>query len=209
MRLLYSNKNDLTAIAQCHIQCFKNSLSPKLGLAYVKKTFEWFLVSSNRFLFHIEQNGQVIAYCGGFVPQYIGDGSTSGMMQYSMRQAVTGAILRPWLLLHHEVRGMYPLILKNISRKISNKKIKKTADPVAPFNKRVGLVVIGVHPEFRGSGAFQMLMAEFEAKAKTYHLTKLVLSVKKDNIRAIKAYTKQGWFIVNEHAPTFEMCKYL
>jgi ribosomal protein S18 acetylase RimI-like enzyme len=73
----------------------------------------------------------------------------------------------------------------------------------------VGLVVIGVHPAHRGSGIFQLLMQEFEKKALGYNIHKLVLSVKKNNARAIGAYTKQGWFISKENEHTLEMCKNL
>jgi len=209
-KLVPSQKNDLTAIAKCHKLCFKHSLSSRLGLVYIKKTFEWFLEKENRFLFHVVKDGEVIGYCGGFIPQYIGDGSTSGIMQYTMPQAIRGVALHPWLLFHKEVLDMHPLILKNIRRKIFKKKeSKKVTEPVKPFDKRVGLVVIGVHPEHRGSGVFQLLMHEFEARALSFNINKLVLSVKKSNQRAINAYSKQHWFISNEHPVTLEMCKHL
>ena len=77
------------------------------------------------------------------------------------------------------------------------------------FDKRAGLVVIGVHPEYRGTGIFDMLMSEFEKKALERNLYKLVLTVKKNNTGAVKAYTRQGWFIIKEHAENLEMAKYL
>lgn len=208
--IVQSGKNDIAAIARCHNECFKNSLSSQLGLAYIKKTFEWFFDKDNRFLFHITVDGKVVGYCGGFIPQYIGDGSTSGMMQYAMRQAITGALLHPWLLLHKDVRAMYPLIFKNLKRTLFKKQtVTKPIEPVKKFDRRVGLVVIGVSPQHRGSGVFQALMREFENRARSYHIYKLVLSVRKNNARAIKAYTKQGWFTVNEHLHTLELCKNL
>lgn len=205
-----SGKRDLTAIARCHNECFKNSLSSRLGLTYIKKTFDWFFDKNNRFLFHVVADGKIVGYCGGFIPQFMGDGSTSGMMQYAMREAITGALLHPWLLMHKDVRAMYPLIFKNIKGRIfKNKKQVTPIEEVKPFDKRVGLVVIGVHPEYRGSGIFQMLMNEFEKKAADLHINKLVLSVKQTNARAIRAYTRHGWFIAIKHEHTFEMCKYL
>lgn len=210
IQVVNSKPEDLGSIARCHVQCFTGSLSSQLGLAYTKKTFDWFLQNPNRFLFHVAKDGKIIGYCGGFVPQYIGDGSTSGIMQYTMRQALMGVMLHPWLLFHSEVINMYPLIFKNIKRKIfSEKNSNKSVTPVAAFEKRVGLVVIGVQPQHRGSGVFQVLMHEFEARAVSFNIYKLVLSVKKNNARAIQAYTRQGWFIVKEHAQTLEMSKYI
>jgi len=208
--LITSTEQHTEEISKCHLRCFKNSLSSQLGLAYTKKTFEWFLKSKNRFLFHVVSDGKVVGYCGGFMPQYIGEGSTSGIMQYTMRQAFTGGLLHPWLLFHKEVMALYPLIFKNIVKKMFPKKhAAADAETVKPFDKRVGLVVIGVDPQFRGSGIFQLLMHEFEARAISFNIHKLVLSVRKNNARAIKAYTKQGWFVTKEHLNTQEMCKYL
>jgi len=208
-KLINSTSNDLLNIAQCHKQCFKRSLSSKLGLLYIKKTFEWFLNSPNRFLFHIANDDGVIGYCGGFTPQFIGDGSTSGIIQYAMRQAIVGVALHPWLLFNNEVIEMYPLIFKNVQKKLSAKKAKIITRPVESFDRRVGLVVIGVHPGHRGLGVFQNLMHEFELRAANQGIYKLSLTVKKDNIGAIKAYTKQGWFVTNEHVHTLEMGKYI
>jgi ribosomal protein S18 acetylase RimI-like enzyme len=186
-------------------------MSTKLGMPYIKKSFEWFLTRDNCFLFHVvNAEGLVIGYCGGFIPRFVGDGSTSGIMQYTMKEAITGVILHPWLLFNKEVMAMYPLIFKNIQKKIFKKKQAKIqAAPVASVDRRAGLVVIGVHPEYRGTGVFQMLMNEFEKRALSFGLPKLVLSVKKDNGRAVHAYTKQGWFIFKEHPVTLEMVKYL
>lgn len=208
--LTTSTSNDLLNIAKCHRQCFKDSLPSKLGLRYIKKTFEWFLNSPNRFLFHIVKDGEVVGYCGGFVPQYIGDGSTSGIMQYAMKQAAAGVALHPWLLFNKEVMEMYPLIFKNIKAKfLGSKKTAEAPAAVKPFDKRVGLVVVGVLPAHRGTGVFPVLMREFEARAAAFNINKLVLSVKKNNPGAIKAYTKQNWFITNEHQHTLEMCKFI
>jgi hypothetical protein len=47
---------NLPDLATCHMACFKDSLAARLGKLYVQKTFEWFLVSPNRFLFHSIKN---------------------------------------------------------------------------------------------------------------------------------------------------------
>ncbi len=209
-KLLAATQGDLHNIALCHKLCFKSSLSTRLGIAYIEKSFEWFLAKGNCFLFYVVKEGEIVGYCGGFIPQYIGDGSTSGIMQYTMREAIIGILLRPWLLLHKEVTTMYPLIFKNLRRKLLRKHDHKNAAvPVTGFDKRVGLVVIGVHPQNRGSGVFQMLMQEFEKRALNLNIHKLVLSVKKQNGRAVNAYTKQGWFISAEGDVTLEMCKHI
>ncbi|MCW3078894.1 MAG: family N-acetyltransferase [Segetibacter sp.] len=202
-----TNLRDLTT---CHMACFTDSLATRLGRSYVQKTLEWFLENPNRFLFHITNNGRVVGYCGGFMPLKPGDGSSSGMLQYAFKQAIRGILKKPVLLFHPEVTQNYPFLWMNIKRKITGKaKPFKPVSDSKPFNQHVGLVVIGVHPDFRGQGLAQQLMTEFENKTKQFHQSEMVLSVKKNNQRAIKAYLNFGWTTREEHTKTFVMHKFI
>jgi ribosomal protein S18 acetylase RimI-like enzyme len=207
--IVNSQKHNLPDIAACHIKCFPQSLATKLGSAYVQQTFGWYLNTANRFLFHIETGNKVIGYCGGFVPSKPGDGSSSGMMQHAFNKAIKGLLLHPWLLFHSEVVPHYPFLWRNIKRKLTGK--IKPATPVdqqaSPFKPYCGLVVIAVHPDFRGKGVAQQLMDEFEQRAKQLRQNDLILSVKKDNGRALNAYTNYGWKIFEEQPVTYVMKK--
>ncbi len=169
----------------------------------MEKTLEWFLMGPNRFLFHVELENKLVGYCGGFVPQKIGDGSSSGMLQYAFNEAIAGLITHPWLLFHKEVRQHYRFLWLNIKRKITGKVIPiSKPDSIQAAPSHVGLVVIGVHPDYRGSGVSKLLADEFETRAKIYNRHELILSVKTDNLRAVNAYKKFGWQIAkqqNEH----------
>lgn len=203
-----SEKKHLHNMALCHMDCFPKSLSSRLGLNYVKKTLDWFLVSPNRFLFHIEINNKIVGYCGGFVPQKIGDGSSSGMLQYAFNEAIVGLITHPWLLLHPEVRQQYKFLWMNIKRRVTGKTIPLgNPSPTNMIINNVGLVVIGVHPAFRGTGLAKQLVGEFENRAKAYGRNEVMLSVKSDNLRAINAYKKFGWKILREQKKLFVMHK--
>ena len=213
-QLQQSLPQDLKAIAGCHLQCFPHSFTSKLGIAYATKTFEWFLAGDNRFLFHITDEDEVLGYCGGFISRFEGDGSTSGMLQFAMKQAIAGVLRKPWLLFHRELWPFYPLIFRNIARKISGRNNKNPAaqSPASlpePFHQRAGLVVIGVHPLHRGKGVFELLMKEFDRQANVKGASSLYLSVKKNNERAIRAYTKAGWSVMNEHPGSLELGKIL
>jgi len=205
--LCKSLHSSISSIAKCHILCFPDSLSGKLGLAYVKKTFEWFLVDDKRFLFHIELKGEVIGYCGGFVSKGIGDGSSSGMLQHAFKEAVIGILKRPWLAFNSEVRAVYPFVFKNIKRKFSFKKNNLFVQPEGGSNKLSGLVVIGVHPQHRGTGVYNELMQHFFEESKRLGAFGSKLSVKKDNARGIGAYKKLGWEIDEQHSKTFVLKK--
>ncbi|WP_207632773.1 GNAT family N-acetyltransferase [Foetidibacter luteolus] len=170
---------------------------------------DWFLSGHNRFLFHITCNGLVVGYCGGFVSEYVGDGSTSGMMRHAMRQAVIGGIRKPWLIFDKNLRHFYPLVVKNFFRAagLPRKKKLPAIQSIPAGEKKAGLVVIGVHPSHRGTPVFSLLMAEFEKQAAQRNIHKLVLTVKKDNLRAVNAYKKQHWFISVEKEDSLQMMK--
>jgi ribosomal protein S18 acetylase RimI-like enzyme len=200
--------SQIKEVAICHQKCFPDSFSSKLRNSYLTKTFEWFLVAKNRFLFHIEYQNEVIGYCGGFQSLFPGDGSTSGMVQYAMKEAIQGLIRKPHLLFHRELRRRYPLIIKNIYRRIF--KLKKNVQSIANYgNAKIGLVVIAVHPDYRGRGVFELLMKNFEEESKKRGAAQITLSVKSANIRAIAAYKKAGWQIASASEKDINMFKIL
>ncbi|HRH51337.1 MAG TPA: GNAT family N-acetyltransferase [Panacibacter sp.] len=201
---------DLKLIAHCNSACFPTSFSTKLGQSFTEKTFEWFLSAENLFLFHIKDDTHVAGYCGGFISRYNGDGSTSGMMQYAMKEAAFGMLKRPWLFFNKELLPFYPLVIKNIYRKLFPGKTRNAElnAPTALITQRkTGLVVIGVHPDYRGKGIFEMLMNEFEKESSDKQISEMYLSVKKENIRAVNAYKKVGWYVTKENPFSLEMAK--
>lgn len=200
---------DIANIAKCHQQSFANSFSTKLGVHYIAKSFEWFLSAPNKFLFHVEDDNKIAGYCGGFISQYIGDGSTSGMMQYAMGEAAKGIIKNPLLLFHKELIPFYPLIVKNIFKKLFHKKNNTKSFSSTPLEKKLGLVVIAVHPDYRGKGVFELLIKNFENEANLRNINKITLSVKRKNTRAINAYKKTGWLIDIANKNTINMYKIL
>src|SRR6476620_3678183 len=182
LQLRETKLSAIKEIAICHQKCFPNSFSSKLQNNYVAKTLEWFLGEENRFLFHIESQNRVIGYCGGFKSSFPGDGSTSGMLQYAMKEAIRGIIKKPYLIFQSELLRRYPLIAKNIFKKVfGTKRIETISAGYAIPNSKIGLVVIGVHPDYRGKGVFELLMKNFEEESKKRGAEKIVLSVKSSN----------------------------
>lgn len=203
-----SKQLNLKDLAICQTKCFSNSFSSKLGKKYIAKTLDWFFSEKGRFLYHvIDSNKTIVGYCGGFVPRFYGDGSSTGMLQHAFKEAVLGVLLKPWLLLHKELRPLYPLIIRNIIKKIFKSKPKPTSVQLQNYKIRAGLVVIGVLPEYRGTEVIKLLMNEFENKAIELNVFETALSVKKDNQRAIKAYGKFGWEVIEESENTFVLGK--
>ncbi len=117
--------------------------------------------------------------------------------------------MHPWLLFNSELVPHYTFLWRNLKRKITGKVVpaKPAGGKANVFKPYCGLVVIGVHPDFRGKGFAQLLMAEFEKRAIELQQSELILSVKKNNTSAIQAYNKFGWSIKEEQPVTFVMQK--
>jgi ribosomal protein S18 acetylase RimI-like enzyme len=207
-QLSATSLQQIPEVAICHMGSFPGSFGTRLGYAYAKRSLEWFLAGDNRFLFHVTDADKVIGYCGGFQSAGMGDGSTSGMMQYAMKEAAMGMFKKPWLFFHKDVLRFYPLIVKNIFRKITgSKKQTVTSTVVHNSTRNIGLVVIGVDPAYRGKGCFELLMQHFEVQCRQRNASNMVLSVKTSNARAIAAYKKAGWLIASEAEKAIEMHK--
>jgi ribosomal protein S18 acetylase RimI-like enzyme len=146
-------------------------------------------------IFHIEEKGEILGYCGGIKtnsPEL--EGSSTSMAQYTFKLMVQSLFFKPWLIFHEENFNRIPLILKNVLLKIGLKQKKKNIsiklDRFVPF---WGLVVIGVIPSHQGKGIGSELLQEFERLAKANNIRRIYLSVKKENKKAIKSYEKNDW----------------
>jgi ribosomal protein S18 acetylase RimI-like enzyme len=204
---MFNVKNeDIFAVADCFIASFPHSFAAKLGKKYVQKTMEWFLVCDDCSLYWIKNEDE---RCIGFVGAKLGYGSTSGMIQHAFWQGIIAALLRPWLLFTSEVRGQFSLILSNIRHRIFGRKAQKKDYVIKQENlvPSVGLVVIGVSPEFQGKGYGRQLLSLFDEIVCKFGSNKAHLSVKIHNNPAIATYQKSGWKISSEGDKTYRMTK--
>jgi ribosomal protein S18 acetylase RimI-like enzyme len=208
-----THHNDLDLVAECHILAFPGSLSSALGKKYVSKMLTWYLESDRKFLFHHEENGKVIGYCGGILnDEFSTETSSSGMLQNSIEDAFYGILKRPRLLFHKEIIRRYPLILINIKRKlfgVSKERVDKWKQKLKESDPYLGLIVIGVSKKNQGNGIGTSLLQEFEKYALHYGVKKLSLTVNSKNYWAIGSYKKNGWSIGSQSGYSTQMIKIL
>ncbi len=199
---------DLEEIAKLHCACFPRSLSTALGKNYCKKMLSWYIESPNAFMYFIQIGPNLAGYCGGIInneKQMIG--SASSMIQHSLAEAKRAIILRPWLVLHKEFRNKFSLVMKNIFRRKLFKKGEIISEIAQDNKESTGLVVIGVHPNFRGQGVAGDLLNQFELHTLKLEMKKMVLSVNSNNSTAINSYIKAGWKIINRSGNQIKMTK--
>lgn len=205
--LKQATQDNLKSIAKCYMNSFPNSVSTKLGLNYITHNLGWFLNDEKKILFFIEIENICVGFCGGYIWEKSGDGSTSSMLKYS--KSIRNAILikKPWLLFNYEIiKKIFTFIIIKSSIIIKNKYNK--IDPNARTMPSLGLVVIGVHSNYKGNNISSKLMEEFIRKGKEIEISNFHLSVRKNNLRAYHFYLKHGWKVdelTNKGKNTFSM----
>lgn len=199
---------DLDRVVQCHRAAFPKALSTALGHKVSKRTLEWYLADKKRFLIWIEIDNKCAGYAGGMISD--GEqvhGSASGMIQFAFKDVVLALLFRPWLWFHPELMMRYPLIFKNIYYRLVGYRVPVKKRYNQAIEPQVGLVVIGVHPDFQGSGLGSKLLKAFEEKSVSMGYSHMRLSVLSGNTQAIKSYQRNGWHIYMEENGSLKMEK--
>ncbi len=212
MEILISAFKDVRSIAQCQAICFPDSFAVKLGNDCLEKSLKWFFISQNRFFIHIEDCGKVVGFCGGFMPQFIGDGSKSGILSFAIKDAFTGLLRRPHLMFKKELWHFGLVFIKNkwkLIRKSSTKDETEIPLEFQDYLNSVAITIIAVDPEFRGRGIVDDLLGYVEKYAITHKKPVLCLGVKQDNTIASKAYQRNGWVVDKQIGDSFVMKKYI
>jgi len=208
-----TDKSDLRNIAYCHARAFPRSLTSKLGISYSMKMLSFYLEDKRGILFHLADDNKIIGYCGGLRRNDVNKpGSATSMVQFTFKSLIVSLLKKPWLLFHPEIVNNIPLIVKNLKLRLfrhslSTSKTTKSTDQ--NFIPSMGLVVIGVDPEYQGKGYGSFLLKEFEKRAREEGFHRMHLSVRKDNIQAISSYKKNGWEIQSENKHELKMFKEL
>ncbi len=171
----------------------------------------FYLEDSRGILFHIKEGNKIIGYCGGLRRNDLNKpGSATSMIQFTFKALIFNLLKKPWLLFHPEIVNNIPLIIRNLKLRFfrhSVSKAKIAGGTGQTFIPSMGLVVIGVDPEYQGKGYGSFLLKEFEKRARDEGFQLMHLSVRKDNIQAISAYKKNGWLVAHEGKKELSMYK--
>ena len=179
---------DLMPIARCHCRVFPKQIAMKLGLRFVAKLFHWYLNDDTRFLHCVWHKQIIIGYLGGTSAP----GSSLSIMKHTFWEAIIGVIKRPWLIARKELRANIHYFL----RKIFRKKTKSQSKNIPTITKSsIGLIVIGVDPDYQRKGIGSQLLMEFDHQVLIRDCEQAHLTVRSSNKIAIKAYINHGWVI--------------
>ena len=209
---------DLKALAYCHMAAFPASLTTAMGYQYTKKTLEWYIYEPDAILVMAEDDcGKALGYAGGLlVTAKTKQGSTTAMSQFAFKDALLAICIRPWLVFHPQVKRHYPYIRYFIKRQLKNYFRNKKVPPNRPqmqtstiIRNTMGLVGIGILPEFQGRGVGSSLLKAFESRSRAIGAECMDLSVEPENNKAIRSYERNGWNRVENEGHHFMMHKEL
>lgn len=207
-----SRLEHLPALAAVHARAFPDALSTRQGPAFVARMLEWYVVADRGVLFHVEEEGEIVGYCGGIRSHRPGEpGAFTSISQYAFWSFVRAYLRRPWLLFHPENLRKRAGIARNLVIRLGLRRSAPRPEPRAheAFRSYWGLVVIGVDPARHGRGYGGVLLREFERLARADGVELVRLSVKPTNRKAIAAYERSGWSVVSRSGDSQSMEKRL
>lgn len=188
---------DLPQIAEVHKTCFPESYSSQLSRypwfvsGLQEKFFEEYLNDCPELFFAAEADGKIVGYCMGYYLDK-GDQMSNFVKKNRWRLFLKTAFL---MLL-----GNVPTWKKVLSRfqKSSKDEILNKDYEHILNHERGDLLSICILPEYRGAGVSAELMKVFLCEMKEQGKKICLLSVLKENKRAISYYEKNGFFLYRQ-----------
>jgi len=181
-------QQDLSAVARIHLQAFPDSALTAMGLAAVRRYYEWQLMGPHDVsALGATDGSELIVFCFGGVFR----GALSGFLQKNRSFLVWPVATHPWLAFNPLFRNRLAIGINALRRFSKPHKVVLANQSVK--QSKFGILSIGISPNFQGTGIGKMLMAESEAIARKHGFKEMQLSVSSTNTQAIRFYEALGW----------------
>lgn len=177
-------KSDLSEISDLHLKCFDGYFLSSLGKNLIEKYYQQFLYEENLFVIAKDTElNKIIGFCMG----YYNPSTARAHFEQQYKADLIKRLL--WLSLKLDRNAITRCRKRLLSAFKKKSKVSTVGCPEAAT-----LLSICVLDEYRGTahGVSSALFHRFEAKLKENNIKSYTLSVKPDNIRAIKFYTKNN-----------------
>jgi ribosomal protein S18 acetylase RimI-like enzyme len=187
---------DLDQIVAVHKQAFPKTFGSALGKSYLRAFYAWFLADSAALCLVAASQEQLLGYVVGCQSSQTYYEQLYGTRQKTLvRAALRGLLENPLALIR--LRRALPSVLPRLAQMLGKwrPKLPQASAATAP-NFEVNcasLNVIAVHPSVLGSQVATTLLHEFVKAVRQRGVTRIQLTVDKNNSRAIRFYEREGW----------------
>lgn len=181
---------DLSSVARIHCAAFDKSALTWLGQGAVRRYYDWQLTGPHECVaLGAWQDETLCGFCFGGVFH----GALGGFVR-KHRVYLAGQIaVQPWLLLRPVVRqrfrSSFTTLLKRRRRSPRPGPIPKESAEMPSF----GILAVAVDPTSKRGGVGRLLMVEMESAARRQGFSRMHLTVKPENLEAIRFYEHLGW----------------
>lgn len=197
------SKEKLDEVVRCYQSSFPKSIFTILGHNFVYVYLNWFLKSENRVLITCFDDRKCLGFCAAYYRHYPGEGPVVESFKNLFRYKPWLVLLNICVILRHLVKQSLFGSVKSIIRSyfknhfLISKRIKydpnSYSDEVISGSRSFGLVAIGVAPFAEGLKIGTNLLKAYETEATRLNCNFCRLTVKRNNVRAIAFYKKNGW----------------
>lgn len=175
--------SDISLVSRIHAESFPNSRSTKLGMLFVRRMYQWYILNQPGLSFVALLNKEIV----GFVAGAVGGGTLR--FRYTFWQIVWGFLRHPRLLSEAEMFASWKSHLRK----------RKTRLPAGGQIEMVKILLdsIAVTSGVRGKGVGRQLLNSFEKAARGKNATILGLGVESDNLVARHLYESCDWHLLH------------
>lgn len=183
---------DLSDVVAIHRESFPDSRSSRLGDAFLRKMYRWYMTYYPELAFVAMINSRVVGFVTGAA-----SGSGRRRFRYTLLEILWGIFSHPRLLFRADMFELWPSYLMGLLPKYRNARNSASSDNIPV---KVKLDSIAVRQSARGCNVGKSLMYAFEQATQKLGVTLLVLGVEIDNTAARRLYESCGWVLVQEDA---------
>jgi len=184
-------QSDLPKIAEVHIAAFPHAAITKLGHEAVRRYYDWQFTGPHDLVAIGTFEGDRLI---GILFAGVFRGALTGFVRKNALFLTTRLLVRPWLIVHEDIRTDLLLGIRLVMPKAAKK--TSVAALQAPKTNAIvryfGSLSLAVHPDYRGLAAI-MMVREIERIALERHFGGVNLVTHPDNITTTKLYTMMGY----------------
>jgi ribosomal protein S18 acetylase RimI-like enzyme len=200
----YADYNDLDEIAKIHKESYpEDHFLNQLSLSLINKFYKSFLKYPNIFLVCIKCK-KICGFILG-LESYVATKAKYDFIKENQYELVVYVIYKIFSIKF--ILKFLPRFI-NLVKDLLFKSLKQ-GNTSATSEIFFTLLSIAVSSEVRGRGVANILLDDFEKKLKEEDVKKYMLSVRKNNLRAINFYKKKSFYIDKENKTEIHMCKLL